>query len=181
VRNHELRKAREALGLSQRKLAAYLGTARKTVNSYETGKHRIPQAVALALAHLTASNRVPLLGTVAAGIPIEPFLDAELVEIPAGMIARGETYVLRVKGLSMRDEGIMSGDLVVVQKQVTARNGQTVIALLNNEATIKTYFHKSGKIELHPANDQMKAIVVKATDELRIEGIVTGVLRYCRR
>jgi hypothetical protein len=76
---------------------------------------------------------------VAAGEPIEPIPQTERVEVPKSMLGRGETFALRVKGSSMRDEGILSGDVVVVQKQGTARNGQTVIALVNGEATIKTY------------------------------------------
>lgn len=178
---HELRKAREALGLSQRQLATQLGTTRKTINSYEMGKHRIPQAVALALAYLNSSNQLPLVGTVAAGNPIEPFPDTEMVAVPSDMMGRGETFVLLVKGLSMRDEGILPDDLVVVRKQETARNGQTVIALINNEATIKTYYRKLGRVELHPANDAMKPIVVKGTDAFKIEGVVTGVIRYCKK
>ena len=74
----------------------------------------------------------------------------------------------------MRDEGILSGDVVVVQKQSTARNGQTVIALVNGEATIKTYYRKAGTVELHPANDTLKPILVKETDAFHIEGIVVG-------
>jgi repressor LexA len=97
------------------------------------------------------------------------------------MMGRGDTFALRVKGTSMRDEGILPGDVVVVQKQSTARNGQTVIALVNGEATIKTYHRKAGAIELHPANDSMKPIVVKTTDAFHIEGIVVGVIRHLKR
>ena len=95
------------------------------------------------------------------------------------MMGRGETFALRVKGESMRDEGILPGDLVIVRKQSTARNGQTVIALVNNEATIKTYYRKGATVELRPANDTMKPIIVKPADSLRIEGLVIGVIRYC--
>jgi repressor LexA len=68
---------------------------------------------------------------------------------------------LRVKGSSLRDEGILSGDLVAVRKQSTARNGLTVITLVNGEATIKTYYRKSGIVELRPANDTLGPILVK--------------------
>ena len=97
------------------------------------------------------------------------------------MMGRGETYALKVKGESMRDEGILPGDLVIVQRQSTARNGQTVIALVNNEATIKTYYRKGDTVELRPANDTMKPILVKPTDTLQIEGLVIGVIRYCNK
>ena len=81
----------------------------------------------------------------------------------------------------MRDEGILPGDLVIVQKQCTARNGQTVIAIVNNEATIKTYYRKGTTMELRPANETMKSLMVKPTDSLRIEGLVIGVIRYCKQ
>lgn len=97
------------------------------------------------------------------------------------MVGRRDTFALRVKGDSMRDEGILPGDVVVVQKQATARNGQTVIALVNGEATIKTYHRKNGAVELHPANESMKPIVVTETDTFHIEGIVVGVIRHLRK
>ena len=96
-------------------------------------------------------------------------------------MGHGDTFALRVKGNSMRDDGILPGDVVVVQKQSTARNGQTVIALVNGDATIKTYYRKAGAIELHPANESMKPIVVKETDAFHIEGVVVGVLRHLRK
>ena len=94
------------------------------------------------------------------------------------MLRGGETFALRVKGESMKDDGIFPGDLVVVRKQGTARNGQTVVALVNNEATIKKYYRKDGRIELHPANAAMKPIIVSAQDEFCIQGIVAGVIRH---
>jgi repressor LexA len=94
------------------------------------------------------------------------------------LLRGGETFALRVKGESMKDDGILPGDLVVVRKQGTARNGQTVVALVNNEATIKKYYRKDGRIELHPANAAMKPILVSAQDEFSIQGIVAGVIRH---
>lgn len=181
MRGHELKAAREGLGFSQRLLAERLGTTRKTINCYEAGKHRIPESVALAVEYLSSPARLPLLGIVAAGNPIEPFPDTETVEVPSAMVGRGDTFALRVKGTSMRDDGILPGDVVVVQKQHTGRNGQTVIALVNGDATIKTYHRKAGVIELHPANETLKPIVVKANDDFRIEGIVVGVIRHLRK
>ena len=78
----------------------------------------------------------------------------------------------------MLEEGILPGDVVVVRKQDTARNGQTVVALVNNEATIKKYYRKDGRIELHPANVVMKPIIVSSQDEFCIQGIVAGVLHH---
>ncbi|HEX7763958.1 MAG TPA: S24 family peptidase, partial [Cellvibrio sp.] len=95
------------------------------------------------------------------------------------MIEAGGTIVLKIKGESMRDEGILPGDYVVVRKQHTARNGQTVIALLNREATIKTFAWRGEHIELRPANSAMRPIPVHPSDEFHIEGVVVGVIRHC--
>jgi repressor LexA len=176
----EIKKARAALGLTQTELAERLHTTRMTITRYECGTRRIPGPVQTALAHLTASSRIPMAGIVAAGDPIEPVPQSELVEVPPSMMRGGDNFALRVKGESMRDEGILSGDLVIVHKQATARNGQTVVALVNNEATIKTYYRKAGHVELHPANPAMKPIRVAPEDEFRIEGIVIGVIRHCQ-
>ena len=122
-----------------------------------------------------------LAGVVAAGAPIEPIPQMERVEVPKSMVGRGETFALRVKGTSMQNEGICPGDIVVVQKHATACNGQTVIALVNGEATIKTYYRKAGTVELHPANDAMQPIMIKPSDSFQIEGIVVGVIRHLRK
>jgi repressor LexA len=176
----ELKKIRhELLGLTQEELAQKLHTTRMTITRYEGGTRRIPGVVEVALRQLMIAPRIPMAGIVAAGSPLEPIVQAELVEIPRSMARGGETFALRVKGDSMRDDGILSGDLVIVRKQATARNGQTVIALINQEATIKTYYRKEQRLELHPANSTMKPILVLPSDEFRIEGIVIGVIRHC--
>lgn len=120
---------------------------------------------------------LPLAGRVAAGRPIEAVPDNESIEVPAGMLGRGEYFVLRVEGLSMIDEGILDGDFVVVRKQPTAENGDTVVALIGNEATLKKYYRIQDKVELRPANKDMEPIVVKG-NELKIEGKVVGLIRY---
>ena len=120
-----------------------------------------------------------MVGIVAAGNPIEPILQAELVEVPPSMLQTGENFALQVKGESMLDEGILPGDLVIIHKQRTARNGQTVVALVNQEATIKKYYRKEQQVELHPANASMVPIVVSPSDEFVIEGVLIGVIRYC--
>jgi len=177
----DLQKARHVIGLTQKQLAERSDTIRRTTGRYELGTPRIPFAVRLPVEHRASTTRIPLSGIVAAGDPIEPIPQTEVVEVPPGMMGRRETYALKVKGDSMRDEGILPGDLVIVQKQSTARNGQTVIALVNNEATIKTYYRKGDTVELRPANDAMEPIIVKPTDILRIEGLVIGLIRYCKK
>ena len=79
----------------------------------------------------------------------------------------------------MKDDGILPGDLIIVRKQETAQNGQTIVALVNREATVKTYFKKATHIELHPANATMQPIVVRPSDDFHIEGVLIGVIRHC--
>lgn len=166
------------MGLTQDQLAKALKTSRKTINFYEAGTHRIPGSVELALLSLASSTFLPLAGTVAAGRPIEPFPQAQTVEVPLSMARQGKNFALRVKGESMRDDGILTGDIVVVRKQSTAHNGQMVVALVNGEATIKRYIKKANCIELHPANPSMEPILVALEDKFRIEGIVVGLIRH---
>lgn len=122
---------------------------------------------------------LPLLGTVAAGKPIEAVPDARVIEVPPSMAARGDCFVLQVEGDSMEEEGIMDGDFIVVRKQATAENGETVVVLLDNEATVKKYYRRGNRVELRPAHPRMKPILVTEGD-LRIEGKVVGVMRYYR-
>ncbi len=180
MRATDFRQARLQLGLTQAQLAEQLKTTRRSIIRYEDGTRRIPGMAELLLSTF-GTAQVVLAGIVAAGEPIEPIAQMERVDVPKSMVGRGETFALRVKGQSMRDEGILPGDVVVVQKQQTARNGQTVIALVNGEATIKTYYRKAGTIELHPANDTMQPIVVQAHDTFRIEGLVVGVIRHLKK
>ena len=140
---------------------------------------RIPGMVQVALEQLKRSSDIPMAGMVAAGSPIEPVQQSELIDVPCSMLRGGDTFALRVKGESMKDDGILPGDLVVVRKQETARNGQTIVALVNHEATIKTYFKMDSHIELHPANTTMQPIIVKPSDTFHIEGILIGVIRHC--
>jgi repressor LexA len=180
MRPHEFRDTRQTLKLTQGQLAEQLGTTRRSINRYEAGGRRIPGMAAVALQHL-GMDHIQMAGIVAAGKPIEPIAQTERVEVPKSMLGREDTFALRVKGESMRDEGILPGDVVVVQKQATARNGQTVIALVNGEATIKTYHRHNGCIELRPANDTMKPIMVEERDTFHIEGLVVGVIRHLKK
>jgi repressor LexA len=175
----DLKHIREQLGLTQQQLADALQTTRVSVARYEAGMRRIPGMVQVALDQLGRASEIPMAGMVAAGAPIEPVPQSELIDVPPSMLRGGDTFALRVKGESMKDEGILPGDLVVVRKQETARNGQTVVALVNHEATIKTYFKKDSHIELHPANAAMQPIIVRPADTFHIEGILIGVIRHC--
>jgi len=121
---------------------------------------------------------LPLLGTVAAGVPIEAIEQAETFCVPDSMVGRGTHYVLRVRGNSMIDEQIRDGDFVVVNERQRADNGEMVIALVNGtSATVKKYYReRDGRIRLQPANETMQPIYVHEND-ISIQGIVVGVLR----
>jgi len=120
---------------------------------------------------------IPLLGTVAAGAPIEAISNPDSVTVPADLVGRRKAFALRVKGDSMIDEHILDGDLVVVEARETARSGETVVALLDGrDATLKKLHRQGNRVRLLPANPAMDPIVVSDRD-LRIQGVVIGVLR----
>lgn len=118
---------------------------------------------------------VPIVGQVAAG---QPILAEENIEdyfpIPAGMMPNKESFMLKVKGESMINAGILDGDLILVQQQTTAENGDKVVALIDDSATVKTYYKEDGHYRLQPENDYMDPIIV---DEVSILGKVFGVFR----
>jgi repressor LexA len=122
---------------------------------------------------------LPLLGSVAAGLPIEAIEDNETLAVPPDMVSRRrDNYVLRVEGSSMIEEQIRDGDYIVVQAQDRAEDGQMVVALVGGEAATvkKLYREQDGRVRLQPANPTMQPIFVEAQD-LRIQGIVVGVIR----
>jgi len=120
---------------------------------------------------------VPLLGRIAAGRPIEAIPEERKVALPADLVRGGKTYVLQVTGDSMVQDQILDGDYVVVEDRTTPRNGEVVVALIDGrEATLKTFRRDQGRVRLHPANPAMAPLSVRP-EALRIQGIVTGVLR----
>ena len=124
------------------------------------------------------SNEIPLLGTVAAGQPIEAILSHDTVSVPKDMQGRGRTFALRVRGDSMIDENIQDGDIIVVASQKTADNGQVVVALIDgNYATVKKFYREPDFIRLEPANPQFKPIFVKTPERIQIQGVVRGLIR----
>jgi repressor LexA len=171
---------RNVLGLTQQELAEKLKTTRVTIARYESGTRRIPGIIEVALADLTRRNSLPMAGVVAAGKPIEPVLQNEFIEVPPGMVQGRENFVLKVTGESMREDGILPGDYVVVRSESTAQTGDTVIALLNGQATVKKYHPRNDSIELRPVNSAMMPILVDPTDDFQIQGVVVGVIRYCK-
>ena len=131
---------------------------------------------ALSILEKNIDNRLPMLGLVAAGMPIEVFENIEYVDVPSKYI-NNENYVLKVDGNSMIDDGILDGDYIVVKKSQIARAGDTVVAILNGEATLKRYYLGKDGVELHPRNKKYNTIHVTTEDELYIQGQVLGVFR----
>lgn len=121
------------------------------------------------------ATRLPLVGTIAAGRPIEAIEDREVLDLEELFVSPHETFVLRVSGDSMIEDRICDGDLVVVAKRETARDGETVVALLDDgEATLKRLYREKDGIRLQPANPDYQPIKVK---NVQIQGVVVGVVR----
>jgi repressor LexA len=121
---------------------------------------------------------LPLVGHIAAGAPIEAIENPELVDLGNMFTSSSGVFALRVRGDSMIDEQIRDGDLVVAERRETARDGETVVALLDDgEATLKKFYRESGRVRLQPANPQYSPIYL---DSVRIQGVVIGVLRMYR-
>src|SRR6185503_8147432 len=123
-------------------------------------------------------NEIPLLGTVAAGQPIEAILSHDTISVPKDMQGQGRTFALRVRGESMIDENIQDGDIIIVSSQKTAENGQMVVALIDgNYATVKKFYREPEFIRLEPANPQFKPIFIKTPERIQIQGVVRGLIR----
>jgi repressor LexA len=119
---------------------------------------------------------IPLIGRVMAGKPVEVFENHEPILVPPMLLRAGTHFVMEVRGDSMIDDGIREGDLVVVQQQVAPNNGDTVVAVVHGEATIKRFYRHGLIVELRPANAQMTALQVDAQD-VEVKGVVAGLIR----
>lgn len=121
------------------------------------------------------SKVVPLIGEIACG---EPLFAVENIEesytLPKSLFGDGELFMLTAKGNSMIDAGISKGDLLVIRRQTAADDGDIVVALIDNDATLKRIYHKDGKIILHPENKQMKDIVL---DKCNVQGVLVGCIK----
>jgi len=177
--------AENAYAPTMQEIADHLGVSRPTVFEHIealeargalTRQALLSRAIELAPELSGRPTALPLVGLIAAGSPIEAVEDTEILDFEELFQGRvGETFVLRVRGDSMIDEQIRDGDYVIVEKRAQARNGETVVALLEDgDATLKTFYREKGRIRLQPANEKMKPIYVKTC---RIQGIVIGVLR----
>jgi len=147
------------------------GKALRSLNASRLGQLTLPlpQLAQLAL---------PLIGRVAAGHPIlaQEHID-QTFHVEAGLFQRQPDYLLRVRGMSMRDAGILDGDLLAVAQTREARNGQIVVARLGDEVTVKRFRRQADHIELLPENPDFQPIIVRPGDSLDIEGLAVGLIR----
>jgi repressor LexA len=130
------------------------------------------------MSQLQQSLLLPLIGRVAAGSPIlaQEHIDQSYL-IQSSLFDRKADYLLRVRGMSMRDAGIMDGDLLAVQSTREAKNGQIVVARLGDDVTVKRFERKSDRIELHAENPDFKTIIVQNDEPFEIEGLAVGLIR----
>ena len=128
--------------------------------------------------HRPPAAELPLVGSVAAGPPIEAVAQDDHLNFSALFCGR-DHYALRVRGQSMIDDHIDDGDYVVIRKQATAENGTRVVAMIDNEVTLKRYYREKGQVRLEPANGKMQPIHVDPRSQSCILGVLVGVLRKC--
>ena len=177
--------------LTMQELADQLGTSKVTIFEHvgalerkrviRRDKHKARSLEIISEEKLPDENRstkLPMLGNIAAGSPIEAIENREEIDLEQMFQSRSGVYVLRVRGESMIDDHLCDGDYVVIERRENARNGEQVVALLDTgEATLKRFYREGGgKIRLQPANRAMEPRIVNA-DQCRIQGVVIGVLR----
>jgi repressor LexA len=125
------------------------------------------------------SGELPLVGAVAAGEPIEALSSEERFSF-SEMFGGSKNFVLQVRGTSMIEDHIDDGDFVVIRQQDTAENGERVVAMIDNEVTLKKFYNSGGQVVLQPCNGAMKPIFVDPESETRVLGVLVGVMRKCR-
>jgi len=121
-------------------------------------------------------RELPLFGTIAAGRPLEVDVSDETISVPEHLTARGENYVLKVRGDSMIDDGIFDGDLVIISRREQAYNGEMVVANVSGEVTLKRIYREGERVRLQPANATMSPIYAQARD-VAVQGVVVGLMR----
>jgi repressor LexA len=169
----------DQLGTSKVTIFEHVGALeKKRVLRRDKHKARSLEIVADVLPDEERATKLPLLGAIAAGSPIEAVENREELDLESMFASKQGVYVLRVRGDSMIEDHLCDGDYVVIERRQTARNGEQVVALLDTgEATLKRFYKEGGnRIRLQPANSMHQPRIVDA-DRCRIQGIVIGVLR----
>jgi repressor LexA len=121
-------------------------------------------------------RELPLFGYIAAGQPLDVETSNETIPVPVHLTSRGENYVLKVRGDSMVDDGILDGDLVIIARRERADNGEMVVANVNGEVTLKRLYREGDRVRLQPANSMMSPIFAAARD-VAVQGVVVGLMR----
>ena len=143
--------------------------------------NRKQRGVRLTQPTVREDSQIPLLGTIAAGQPIEAMENPEPITIPEQLSGNGTCYVLQVKGDSMIEDGILDGDWVVIEKREHASNGEIVVALIEGrEATLKHIEQRPGEVILHPANSDMASMHFYS-DQIEIQGVLVGQMRSYKK
>lgn len=122
------------------------------------------------------ARELPLFGYIAAGRPLDVDVSDEMITVPEHLTTRGENYVLKVRGDSMVDDGILDGDLVIIARRELADNGEMVVANVNGEVTLKRLYREGERVRLQPANSMMSPIYAAAR-EVAVQGVVVGLMR----
>ena len=178
---------------TMQELADQLGTSKVTIFEHIEALER--KGVVRRNAHMSRSleivakylpdeerpTKLPLLGTIAAGAPILAVENREELDLEQVFRSRHGVFVLKVKGDSMIEDHLCDGDYVVIERRETARNGETVVALIDDaEATLKRIYKEGGKVKLQPANSEMKPRILES-GRVRIQGVVIGVMRALKK
>ena len=121
-------------------------------------------------------RELPLFGYIAAGRPVEVDASDETITVPERLTSRGENYVLKVRGDSMIDDGILDGDYVIIARREEAHNGEMVVARVAGEVTLKRLYREGERVRLQPANALMAPIYARAQD-VAVQGVVVGLMR----
>jgi repressor LexA len=140
-------------------------------------EERMARAIQL-VGHRPPSVELPLLGQVAAGSPSQAVTQEERLNL-GDLFSGRDLYALKVKGQSMIEDHIDDGDYVVIRRQETAENGERVVAMIDNEVTLKRFHREKGQIRLDPANGKMQPIYVDPASDTQVLGVLVGVLRKC--
>jgi repressor LexA len=123
------------------------------------------------------AREIPLLGSVAAGLPIEAVSTPDTIGVPAAMVHGKQCFALRVRGESMIEDHIVDGDVVVLEVRTTPRDGETVVALVErDQVTLKRFYQNGGKVRLVPANPSLLPMEFP-TEDVQVQGVVIGLLR----
>lgn len=168
----------DQLGTSKVTIFEHVGALeRKRVLRRDKHKARSLEIVPDTLPDEERSTKLPLLGNIAAGSPIEAVENRQELDLEQMFASKQGVYVLRVRGESMIEDHLCDGDYVVIERRETARNGEQVVALLDTgEATLKRFYKEGSNIRLQPANHTMEPRIVPA-DRIKVQGVVIGVLR----